>query len=153
MVNHLWGQLSERAIRAAATDLRLKPVESLPMCWAELLSIGITKPLGRFDVLTHIGRRPELHYLTVLAEEGVRFIDVLAEDTDARHAHRARANTVCYYDKDQKPQLCWLYLSRGELTEGNFSRAVREGIHRVAGKFPEDTNTHFCDLSGLTHAK
>ncbi|QZA70992.1 hypothetical protein AH06_222 [Erwinia phage AH06] len=153
MANHLWGQLSPAAIQRAAGDLRLKPENSLPELRAELLSLSVHKPLSRFDVLTHIGKSPQQGYLKVLSQEEIRFVDVLAGNTEALYTNRARANAVWYFDKDQKPQLCWLHLFRGGLSEGAFSRAVREGIKRVAGQFPDNINTHFIDLSGLVHVK
>jgi len=153
MATHLWGELSPAAIAAAANDLRLKPEFNLPEIRAELLQISVRNPLSRFDVLTHIGKSPNNGYLKVLSQNDIHFVDVLAGTTDARFRGRAKANAVWYYDKDRKPQLCWLHLSRGNLGQGEFSRAVREGIKRVAGLLPDDINTHFIDLSGLTRVK
>lgn len=153
MATHLWGELRPAAIEAAVRDLRLKPEDNLPEIRAELLSISVRNPLGRFDVLTHLGKSPNNGYLKLLSQYDIHFVDVLSGNTNALYTNRARANAIWYYDKDHKPQLCWLYLFRGNMGHGEFSRAVREGIKRVGGKFPDDINTHFIDLSGLTHAK
>lgn len=153
MPNHLWGAVAVGSLKAAVANLRLRPESTLPEVRAELLHAKIVNPLGRFDVLTHVGKHMTARYIDELSKQGFTVIDVIAGDRDVKWNSRAHAYVGWYFDKDQKPQCCWLHLHRGELNEGTFSRALRENLKRKADSFPDNVNFHFTDLSGLTHAE
>lgn len=154
MALHLWGKVTSNELEGAVRHLRSMPESTLPELRAELLHAKIINPLSRFNPLVHVGKYPTGKLFNELREK-YRFviINVIPDNYNVKPNSSAHAYVGYYFDKDQRPQCCWLHLKQGNLDSGTFSRALREGIRLKAHCFPDNVNFHFTDLSGLTHVE